>query len=216
VNDNLGGNTEDLLTLRQALPTETHLPPDDHEQAFRRFGRRNYIAGISLCVLFALISLTLALVTDHHAFTSQDGRMFAVLALVAFIALAAVLTAIGAMERLNRHQRAATRRVAAEASRNRELIERLEVDLRERDEYIIGLVAPTPGRLAMVEQRLSPVEAAISSLAVHLPDTLQREHWMGFNDAVREGFTGQQTGTDGASARRARHLGLAPTEPTDN
>lgn len=151
--DDLGGNTEDLITLRQALPAEADAQPEDREHRVRRFGRINYITGVVLGTAFMFNSLSMALISNHHAFNNPTGELFAVLSLIAITDLATALVILGGMERLHRPQRSATRQVLAQ-----------QAAIMEQLNFVVGAATVVPGRLAAIEQRLDDMTGTIRAV----------------------------------------------------
>jgi hypothetical protein len=151
--DDLGGNTEDLLALHRVLPAETTTHPGDREHRVRRFGRVNYVTGVTLGVAFMMFSLALALVTDHGAFTDPTARLFATLSFVAIMLVATALVLLGGLERLNRPQRSATRQVLAQLA-----------VMREQLDVVLGPALVVPGLLAAIEKRLDEMTATIAAV----------------------------------------------------
>ena len=216
-----GTRTEDL---RLARPPE--LPAD--EARTQRFGRRAFTGGLTICILLVVGTLVAWILADTALATSRDGALFGILLFAGGLTIGASLTVLGGMERQHRPVRARQRHAEVELRRVQTRIESLIQDTNECFEVVMGLLGPINGRLSEFAdrvdsggvaylERLDRVEAATTAvaeqltlIAQHLPDAMLSEHWRGFNEAVREGFAAQQTGTDGGSRRRPGHLGLAP------
>lgn len=205
-----GTTTEDLRSVRSPAPAN---PADLEEKATRRFGRRNYITGISIIVGTVLSCLIFRILGGSHMYDSPTAQLFGTLGILSSLLLGTTLALAGAAERKHRPERAATRDILVAADRNRIRIEQLTQDTDERLQVVMGLLAPVPGRLDLNSERLARIEQALTVLADRLPKELLAEHWRGFNEAVKEGFSQQRTGTDG-QLRRPPHLGLvAPKDP---
>ena len=177
----IGGTTHDLRELGKPHPAEAGIDESDREASMQRIGTRYMRSGLTIAAGSYILSLAIAFVVagkpaieDHTA-----ARLFLVLSLVAVIGVATVLIALGGVERLGRHDRAATRQ---------------------------GLL-----ELADTNERLRNIEGSLAAFAEQLPESLRRQNWQGFNEAIREGFVGR-TGTSselGPIQGRA-HLGLVP------
>jgi len=196
-----GENTRDILALRQAHPAEKNLQPGEREDDIRRVGRRDYILGTAVFLGTFVLALVIALISEQRVFETRPGQLFAVMALMALMALGGSLVINGRTERRERNQRASVRVALKEIA-----------EMREQLHLAIGLVAPLPGRLDQTSERLDRIGDAMTHLAASLPDELLSQHWKGFSDAVREGF-GERTGTEGSKRRPSRHLGIAHPDP---
>lgn len=194
-----GTCTQDLRIRHAPHPAD----PDPLEVRIRRFGIRSLTAGLILAPATFMFCLIARILAGNRTWTDTQGKMFGALALITALIAAAALMLIGAIERLQRPFRARQKQSALDIDRNRILIERVALDIQERYDNLVGLAGALPGRLAALE-------TSFSTLAGVLPDSIQREYWLGFNAAVREGFADQATGTDGKPRRR--RIGLVPPD----
>jgi hypothetical protein len=214
-------DTQNLApTMRHSDPAPP--TPQQIEDRTQRCGDRCLIAGIIL--LAATIVATLAIVaTDPTPFHENPTRSFALLSLVMFTALASVLIGAGFYERWGRSSRAATLQASKIATQNAgrlddgerlmETLQRMlsQVLVQQQDQggLMKDLTADILDRLQTQDERQNRTDQAIITIAEKMPDLLMSEHWKGFNEAVKEGFL-EQTGTDGATARNRKHLGVVP------
>jgi hypothetical protein len=144
---NTRDDTQDIRRYRRR-PDD----PNASEARTRRFGTICLSCGIALPVIVYLAGMVVAVVTENDAFHHESARLFVVLGMVALTGLGFMLITIGGMERLHRPTRAA-------ADRNRILLERLTLEVRERYDSLAGLVAPLPGRLTRIEETIDRVPA---------------------------------------------------------
>lgn len=222
-----GTRTEDLAAAAD-VPT-----PHSRDRT-RRFGIVNYCTGAGLCSLTVLAALTTAILTDNRVFTA-DGKLFALLALVALTVTGASLTLVGGAQTQHHRTRGYVNElrvdvenVRKDISRNRRRLDQLADEvhelaaqtrasinrladvLQERGDQLGPIVEALPEALAATTSRLDQLGCAMGTVAEHLPDALLSQHWKGFNAAVREGLTLTGTEGQGATKRRPPHIGLVP------
>lgn len=193
MDERLGADTRDLHALGEPHPAEAdnhangkpRLP--DRETRNRHVGTFLLGAGGFLIVSTAL---TVGLIPERY-----DGHISPVVSLTLigmFSALGTACLAAGMGEKLNQYQRAQTRRAI--------LGQQAAVDERAADRE-----RHAEDRAALLVQ-LAAVGYAIDLVAQHLPEHDRIVNWRGFNDAVKQGFLGEHTGTDWPRDRR--HLGV--------
>ena len=164
IDDDQGGRTGDLLSLRHPHPAEQQpaVSISTTEASIRRYGHVLTGVGLALTVIPLFASLTVAAL-DPQA-VDDEGRVGRVVSIFLFTMLSVgvgMLTVAG-LERLTRYNRTLSRQIIGNQGDIRADIE----DLRSSMQYNIGLVAAVPGRLDAVQRELDEVKERIK----HVPD----------------------------------------------
>lgn len=112
----VGETTRDLIELHKPHPAEQGIDDGAREAAIRRTGNRFLGWGLGIAAGSYILSLSIAIIIagkpvieDHSAV-----RLFLLLGLIAVIGVAVTAISLGGTERLDRHQRAATRQARME------------------------------------------------------------------------------------------------------
>jgi hypothetical protein len=168
---NQPGEDTQNLRPRPAIDSDA----DKAEIRTQQVGRRMLIAGIVGIPMPFLFCLGAAVATDNN-WGNPGAQLFAVLGVVVLALSFLGLLLAGAAEHRQRPLRTRQRENAGAVDRNRILIERMALDHSERLDHIMGLIAPLPGRLNDVDQRLDEMAAAIKAV----PD-----YGRGVEDGVR-------------------------------
>lgn len=187
------------------------------EKNTRRFGRRCFGAGLGVLVAWNVAALAAAIVTENDLWHNGDAQLFGVLAFVLGCCTGAILTLIGALERIMRPVRERQDSLTRGQQRQGATIARVAQNSEDRFEVIMQMIGAIPTRMNQLEEDHTEIKASLDefkgvlvALAEKLPDELIARHWRGYNEAVKDGF-GQQTGTEGQQ-RRPPYIGLVRGE----
>jgi hypothetical protein len=154
VDNDLGGNTRDLITLGKPHPAEQKLSEKDREDAVQRNGQRYRRVGFTLVIAPFIIGLAAALASEGQVFHDPTAQIFAALSMFALITLGAICSSAGINERRNQPLRAMMRQILADDKEDRRRRQAESEACRERQELIIGLVSAVPGRLDEMAEAL--------------------------------------------------------------
>jgi hypothetical protein len=151
VNDHTGGTTRDILALGEPHPAEHGHAPDEREDTTRRFGRRCFITGLSVITAAVFGAFALVIATEGPTLINPVAEMFGILTLITLIAAGVSLIVVGGVERLQRAQRASSRRTLGEARR-----------ANERLDVFVGTVSALPGRVEALTREVRCMQDALA------------------------------------------------------
>lgn len=204
-----GESTEDL---RQHQPSRFTQLQHEIEARLCRSSRITLWAGISIVIAAVITALCSALIAGGPVFSNGTARVFASLGFMAVFNLGTALTVVGGLgphfarlrenDRLLRQNIEGVRKLVAQLADD---VHTLNVDVNNR----LDTALPTVQHLAA---HVPAIEDVLQEIAKQLPDVLERREWVGFNNAVREGFV-EGNGTDSAPRRRGGHMNLVRPDP---
>jgi hypothetical protein len=157
---------EHTIDLRRAADECTLV-----EKHTRRFGRRCFIAGLATLIAWNVAALVAAIVTENRLWTDQNAQLFGVLGYVLGCCTGAILTLVGAWERILRPVRERQAYLAGEQGRLNATLQRVSHDSEQRVEMVMGTIGALPHRMleltenyARAVDRLDLIEKAVQEI----------------------------------------------------
>jgi hypothetical protein len=147
-----GTQTEDLATFPVVSPGR--LTP---EQRLRRWGNRNYAAGIILGAGNIITSFVVAMLTEDKAFVDPDAKLIATVTHISINSLALALVLVGAIQQITAHTR-------THIDRNRRRLDQVADEVEQVRTELRGLLAELGPIMRAVPDRLSATIIALEDL----------------------------------------------------
>lgn len=137
------------------------------EQRTKRYGRRMRAAGISICVGTALGAQGVAIAAEDEVFDNRPGQLFAMLTFISLMALGSALTVVGSIERNMRPSRTRLRRNAEAIAEVHTLVEQLITEHRAQCRTIEDMVTSLAATVSAVDERLTALETAVDKVPAY-------------------------------------------------